>query len=332
MDPLTRNLTRDELAEATGLGRRAIDALVNSGTLSATRNGTIAAADAEALLRSALMGLYRAEAEAPEVIAAVPQLAAADPGGEQEFEIERFEFDSTPVRDATPPAESIPMLSLAAEPGEEDPDLRVAVRYVPRRQIGGTFSRVKFTVAQISNTGLRVRHNESLLPGEEARLSFALMKPPRTFVMRARVVWTSIAQRGGESFCISGLRVVDFPDRLREAVDLLRDARELGHDATTDRTPSRGKSAGPLRDVTDDEVAAILKAVRHFASDPLDATRWYARARFAVADENIRRAAPPRASDREQVLGIWEYLSRRVDLQKIAAVVSWSRNIRTAAV
>jgi hypothetical protein len=333
MEPLTRNLTRDELATATTLGRRVVDALVNSGTLNAARNGTIAAADAEALLRTALMGLYRAEAEAPEtIVTRAATEPAADTAGEQEFEIERFEFDSTPVPAVTALPDTVSMLSLAAESEEASPDLRVAVRYVPRRQIGGTFNRVKFTIAQISNTGLRVRHNESLLPGEEARLAFALMKPPRTFVMRARVVWTSIAQRGGESFCISGLRVVDFPDRLREAVDLLREARELAQDATTDRTPSRAKSAGPLRDVTDDEVAAILKAVRHFAADPLDATRWYARARFAVADENIRRAASPRASDREQVLGIWEYLARRVDLQKIAAVVSWSRNIRTAAV
>lgn len=328
MEPLTRTLSREELAVATSLGRRAVDALVNSGTLGTARDGTIAAADAEELLRKALMGLYRAEAAAAPVAAEAPAVKA-EPEGEQEFEIERFSFDTTPV--AEPAAPVIPFNAPAAE--EEGPDLRVAIRYVPRRQIGGTFNRVKFTVAQISNTGLRIRHQESLLPGEEARLSFALMKPPRTFVMKARVVWTSIAQRGGESFCISGVRVIDFPERLHQAVDLLREARELSADATARRTTaSTTRTAAPLRDVSDEEVAAILKAVRHFASDPMDASRWYARARFSVTDEAVRRAAPPRATDREQVLGIWEYLSRRVDLQKIAAVVSWSRNLRTAAV
>jgi hypothetical protein len=323
MEPLARTLSRDELAAATALGRRAIDALVNGGTLTTAGDGRIAASAAEELLRNALMGLYRAEAAAPERVVAEPPVAAE---AEQEFEIERFSFDTTPVPVAAAP---VPF-TVHAE--EESPDLRVAVRYVPRRQIGGMFNRVKFTVAQISNTGLRIRHNESLLPGEEARLSFALMKPPRTFVMKARVVWTSIAQRGGESCCISGVRVIDYPERLHEAVDLLREARELSADATARRTSVSTKAAAPLRDVSDEDVAAILKAVRHFASDPMDASRWYARARFAVTDEAIRRAAPPRASDREQVLGIWEYLNRRVDLQRIAAVVTWSRNLRTAAV
>jgi hypothetical protein len=62
-----------------------------------------------------------------------------------------------------------------------------------------------------------------------------------------------------------------------------------------------------------------------FAADPLEATRWYSRGRFALSDENVRRVAPQRPRDREEVLGLWEYLDRQVDIGKIAGVVNWMR-------
>ena len=48
-------------------------------------------------------------------------------------------------------------------------DARIAPRYIPRRSIGGVFNKTKFTVMQISSTGLRIRHDETLLPGEEGQ-------------------------------------------------------------------------------------------------------------------------------------------------------------------
>src|SRR4029453_18961874 len=90
----------------------------------------------------------------------------------------------------------------------ETADLRIATRYMPRRQINGMFNNEKCTGLQILNTGLRIRHQQTLLPGEESKLSFSLVRASRSFAMRARVVWTSIGQRGDEpSFCISGLRI-----------------------------------------------------------------------------------------------------------------------------
>jgi hypothetical protein len=124
--------------------------------------------------------------------------------------------------------------------------------------------------------------------------------------------------------------VTETPDRLCQAVDVLRDKRELQADMATTRRPQSGKTPPALRGVTDEEVALVLKTIRRFASDPIEANRWYARARVAAADEAVRRVAPQRASDREQVLGIWEYLNHSVEIPKIAGIVSWTRNYRTA--
>ncbi|HWS73252.1 MAG TPA: PilZ domain-containing protein, partial [Thermoanaerobaculia bacterium] len=208
--------------------------------------------------------------------------------------------------------------------------------------VGGTFNQTRFSILQISTTGLRIRHDQTLLPGEEGKLTFALIKPPQSFLLKARVVWTSIAQRGNDpTFCISGLRVLDGVDRLRRAVDLLREARELEPQRDSGRGSSRDKTgrdsgASPqppaLRGLSDEEVASILRAVRKFAADPVEASRWYARARFAMVDEQVRAAIPQRSRDREEILGVWEYLERRIDVRKVAGVVSWMRNTRAAVV
>jgi hypothetical protein len=72
-------------------------------------------------------------------------------------------------------------------------------------------------------------------------------------------------------------------------------------------------------------MALVTAAIERFANDPVEANRWYSRARFSLSDENVRRLAPPRPRDREEVLGIWEYLERQVDIGKIAGVMSWVR-------
>lgn len=361
--PLSTSLSRHELAASLALPTAVIDTLVASGALLChVRNGkeTIPLQQVESFFREGLLRVYQADAASRVQRSATPTVES----GVREME-STFDFDlgeETPAEKATAPrAEEVPA-APAEEPTEAPPapsieespvlrshendvrpveklDLRVAPRYVPRRQIGGTFNQTKFSILQISTTGLRIRHDQTLLPGEEGRLTFALIKPPQSFLLKARVVWTSIAQRGDDpTFCISGLRVVEGVERLRKAVDLLRDARELEPERDGGRRSSPRDGAAPppspaaLRGLSDEEVASILRAVRKFASDPVEASRWYARARFAMVDEQVRAAIPQRARDREEILGVWEYLERRIDVRKVAGVVSWMRNTRAAVV
>jgi len=175
----------------------------------------------------------------------------------------------------------------------------------------------------MSSTGLRIRHREPLMPGDEAKVSFALMKPARSFVLRARVVWTSLARSGEEQVSISGLRIIEHADRLSRAVELLQAAHELQRERRI--TSRRESDVSHLTGISDDEIALVTGAMRRFANDPVEASRWYSRARFALADEEVRRIAPPRPRDREEVLGIWEYLERQIDLVKVTGVVTWAR-------
>jgi hypothetical protein len=327
------HFSRAEVARILNLPIGSVDELIRTGVLAA-EGRSITAEQLETYLRNGFLQLYQAEARALLPAAAVVDAVTA--AVTDDVIIERTPM---PVRNDYPEedvAEFEITQSIAefeADGRPDQADLRLAPRYVPRRQMGGTFRQVRFTILQISTTGLRIRHDETFRPGDVARLTFAVMKPARSFGMQARVVWTTIAQRGeGASFCISGLRVIDGNDQLREAIDLLR----ASHDLQLEEGPARRRTSAtmsgpPPTGLSDDDVAAIIRAVRLFSSDPVEAHRWYTRARFALVDDQVRQAAPAKARDREEIVGIWEFLNRRLDLGKITSVVLWLRQTRSAS-
>ena len=294
------HFTVDETAAILDLPPSIVDKLVRSGQLPSNGHG-VPASEIQSYLSQSLIRLFQAQAKAQPVAEPEPE----------------------PAEDASLITRSI--AEYEADARGDTPELRIAPRYVPRRQLGGTFREVRFTLMQLSTTGLRIRHDETLRPGDVARITVSLQRPARTFAMQARVVWTSIAQRGDSpTFCISGLRVIDLGP-LQQVIHHLREARDLQADE------GRRRNASPLSGLTDEEVASIIRIVRRFSADPVEAGRWYSRARFALADEQVRAAAPQRARDREEVIGVWECLDRTIDIGKIASVVTWLRQTRASA-
>jgi hypothetical protein len=252
--PADVTFRREEVSDLLQLSPAVIDALAASGAIG---REVIAAADLERLFRDSLLRLYQAQA----MRAAAPTMASEDASIE-------IEIEARPVSELIAPkveSESSVLRTFEEElvvEGER-PDLRAGVRYVPRRQIGGLFRDVKFVMLQLSSSGLRIRHDEALRPGDEARLSFAILSPAKTFIMRARVVWTSISQHGGNrSHYVSGLRVVENVDRLVNAAYLLRTARELRIDERPAGRNAAGNVPRYVSGLADEDVVAIIQAVR----------------------------------------------------------------------
>ena len=325
MRPAIPSLSRTELGELLDVPLEVVDALLESGRLLCHLRGgevRIPRPQVEQFLRESLDRLLGEE-------------GTAVPGPPEEEE------EPAPPPPPPPPAPRPvpPPIVLAApmpipapapvhapvEHEEHDREQRIATRFIPLRQLSGIFGEAKFVVMQLSATGLRIRHNDTLMPGEEAKLSIALLKPARSVVVRARVVWTSIATTASERFSISGLRVIEHQDRLQAAIDALRASNELQPER---RAGSRraNDTMSILGRISDEEMALVTAAVTKFANDPVEASRWYSRARFALSDENVRRAAPVHQREREEVLGIWEYLDRQVEIGKIAGVVTWLKS------
>jgi hypothetical protein len=318
--PLTATLTPAEVADLLKVPPALVDALLDSGRiLCHVKNGEarVPLAQLEELFREWLMGVYRAEAPV-----AVEGLGVA---GSELREVPREEVATAQAIEPEPIREE-PLPTPNPQPAtqcEALPDQRRVPRYVPRRQIDGIYDDIKFSIVQISANGLRIRHREPLMPGSEAKLTFALLNPARSVVVRARVVWTSLASAGEDRFSISGLRAIEHGERLARAVDSLLSTHELQPERR--ERQRRSDDAMAIISASDDEIALITSAMQKFASDPIEASRWYSRARFALSDENVRRVAPRKARDREEVLGIWEYLERQIEIEKVANVVTWNR-------
>ena len=313
----------DEASRSLRLPQPVIDAMLQTGLIDGAR-GTLSAAAIERVLCDTLLRLYRAEARADEIEITLP---AALETFEETLELETSEEI---------PGVEVVRNSLSEYQTEElrrKENKRVTARYKPRKQIGGMFRQSRFTILQISDTGLRIRHDESLRPNDESRVTFSILQPARTFALKARVVWTSIAQRGsGPSFCISGLEATAGVPQLHEAIRALLSARELELEAQeVQASTAKAVVSAHLSGLSDEDVAAIIRTMRLLSSDPVEASRWYSRARFALADGEIRAAAPTRARDREEALAVWEYLGRRIDLRGVAGVLAWIRSTRSAA-
>jgi PilZ domain len=341
MRRLNGSLSRDEVRRKFGFVPGVVDALIDNGQLLCRMSAGeqhVPLDELEQFFREGLVRVYEVQAE----LAMQPSAEAVAP---PPVRVERQA--SSPVVEPVPepqpeatgegacPPTGTPPPKPEPEAEADRPDSRMAMRYVPRRQIDGFFEDVRFTILQMSTSGLRIRHDEPLMPGQEAKLSFALLNPARSFVMRARVVWTSVAKYetdDSSSFCISGLRVIEHVERLARALEILKGAHELQPDRRVGARPGRRAGDAALSGISDDEVAAIMGAVQRFASDPLEASRWHSRARFALADAQVRRDAPQHPREREEALGVWEYLDRKVELPKIVSVLEWARQARVASV
>jgi hypothetical protein len=329
-----RSFTRADAIELLGLPAVVIDALVLSGHLrpeSVDGQHLIPAEQFEALFRDGLLSLYKA-------VATSRQPVATEAHEETEIDLDATDEEQQAVGEGTPPGsdgdgtqEERQPLIIEEEAEVEKPDLRRRPRFIPRRQIDGVFNRVRFSVVQISDSGLRIRHHEPLLAADEGKVSFALLNPPRSFLLKAKVVWTSIARYGEDqgTFWISGLRATEHADRLSEAMELLLEARQLEPDRRAKPRPAKVfLPPGGVAGASDEEVAEVIKVAHRFGADPMEATRWYARAKFALTDERVRRSAPLKMRDRDEVLAIWEYLDRRIEIAKVHAVVAWMRKTR----
>jgi hypothetical protein len=293
----------EEAARALSLPVQVIETLIAHQVLPET----LPAREIEDFFRNGLLRLYHTLAQ--------PRAVEAE-------EIE-LDIPSQPVETQI----SAPIDEYNEAHSTDRAEVRRAPRYEAKRKVSGTYRDVPFNVLEISSTGLRIRHDETIRPGDEARINVTVNK--RTFTMRARVAWTTISQRGsGPSFCISGLRVTANIDHLQSAVSVIRglDKEDPEKLSPANRTPPQ------LAGVSDDDVAMIIRVYRRFSSDPVEAGKWYARVRGAVSDDRVREVATAmRARDREEMLGIWEYLERGVDAEAISSVVNWLRQTRSAA-
>ncbi len=201
-------------------------------------------------------------------------------------------------------------------------------RYVTQRRIDGTLAKVDIVVCDIGDHGLHIQHSSPVRLGTEAPVRFAVPDANLSVQLNSFVVWSRFASAGDTRPYHSGVRVDDPTGVLQEAIEQLLAARAIRLDeasmarkATALEAKAQARSAPRMKQMSmvpripDDVILLVKQARLRLQANPTEMIRWFNRAKFSLNDagEQIHR--------RDDVLAVWEYLERSVELDIIARVL-----------
>jgi hypothetical protein len=203
---------------------------------------------------------------------------------------------------------------------------RTTERYVAVEPIDGSFGAASITVLNLGGSGVQVAHAQPLRLGTRGRLWFR--RGGVQVAVQAMLIWSHLSKTPnseGKFLYQSGLRIDDGPDfatALRSLLDngsVRRDRDSLDRKRRRIEEKERELHQKPtvkliVPELSAEQVLLVQHARERLRANPEEATKWFNRAKFAP------EGAPENIPHREEVLAVWEYLERTVDLATILKV------------
>lgn len=208
-------------------------------------------------------------------------------------------------------------------------DLRSNDRFVADERLAGSFGAASITVIDLGDQGAQIEHTQPLRLGARGRFRFG--SGDVSVSAQALVVWSHLSKRPnseGKLLYRSGLRIEeeieDFGDGLRKLVRggmVHRDTGGLERKRKSIEAKENEKWGKPVmkmlhadNEVPADQALLIQHARERLRLHPDEAQKWYNRAKYALTESGDTMPY------REDVLAVWEYLERSVDLATIVRV------------
>jgi hypothetical protein len=211
-------------------------------------------------------------------------------------------------------------------------DLRSTQRFVTTEPLTGSFGTAAIAIVDIGETGAQVEHSQPLRLATRGRLTFR--RGSDTFAGYGLVVWSHLSRmpnERGKLLYRSGIRFEDDAADFSGLIDTLLQRQIIRIDAGSlarkkERIAEREAARSgrqlvrdlPQMDVSADQVLLIQHARDRLRTHPDEALKWYNRAKYSIAQSVA--GTPDMLYHREEVLAVWEYLERTVELQTIARV------------
>ena len=213
-------------------------------------------------------------------------------------------------------------------------DLRISDRYVAVDALTGSFGTASVVILDLAAQGAQIEHAQPLRLGSKGKLAFKLGDV--NVAIDGITIWSHLSKTPnarGKYLYRSGVRIdaggadlsdvvkhlagsgfVKLDDQSMQRKKLRAEAKRLARA----REP-HVKVFRPDHDIPSDQILLIEHARARLRSDPEEAKRWYNRARFALNEEHSRGIAES-IRHREDVLAVWEYLERTIDINVIVRV------------
>jgi hypothetical protein len=191
----------------------------------------------------------------------------------------------------------------------------------------GRFDGVPVTVHDISEKGLQIEHSVTLPLGSKGSLVYTIPGRQRPVEVHGEIRWTKPIRDGSQLYYRSGMMIDRGADALNASIDLLLKKRvaRLDRPEEAGQAASGSSASDSHSQVTAAEVPGEIPprviAVVNEARDRLamsfdESVKWYNRARFSLADPAVQREVRDMRC-KEDVLAVWEYLGRSVDLHTV---------------
>ena len=211
-------------------------------------------------------------------------------------------------------------------------DLRGAERFVIVDPLAGTFGPVNVKIIDVSTIGAQIEHPQPLRMGTRARLSFT--RGDISATVQGVTMWSHLsttADANGKYMYVSGVRVESGNQELAIALNQLfkrgivrrdRESLERKRKRILERLSEKSRQVIKQLPTTIEVPSAQLLLVQHarerLLSNPEEGMKWYNRARYVITT-GTEVTIPEAVRGREDVLAVWEYLDRSLDLTVIAA-------------
>jgi Tfp pilus assembly protein PilZ len=208
---------------------------------------------------------------------------------------------------------------------------RIARRVLVEPPIRALFGTIGISIVDFGERGIQAEHSAPMSIGLAAKLVVSIPGQSEQLKISGTVVWSRLSKTPdslGKYLYRSGIRV-DEPEPMRSAIEALLgasmarpDIRSLDKKRKVLREKRMKKQHPTVKtifhkpaQIPTDQVLLIQQARERLALQPDEAVKWYHRAKFSFIE------AGQQIHYRDDILAVWEYLERTIDLAVIAQVI-----------
>ena len=187
-------------------------------------------------------------------------------------------------------------------------------------------------LVDVGEHGAQVQHPSPIKLGAIARLTFVAPSTSQQIRVQGTIVWSRIATKpdtAGKRNYVSGVRLDDPDAMMKDAIVRMVDANVLRPDSLTlerkrktllekerARLQPGFKLVGQRPRIPDDVILLVRQTRNRLTDNPAESVKWYNRAKFSLDQSGVQ------IHQRDEVLAIWEYLERSVEIEIIARIIS----------
>jgi Tfp pilus assembly protein PilZ len=205
-------------------------------------------------------------------------------------------------------------------------------RYTVSGRVEGTLAGIEVVLVDLGLHGVQLKHATPIKLGSSGKLALSIAGSDEKLEIPAHVVWSRLATKaapGGERPYFTGARLDDKDGKMASVIGRLLnmalakpDKESIERKKKTLEERQRSKQQPGIKffgarapRVPDDVILLVRQTRQRLQANPAENVKWLNRAKYSLDEAGVQ------IHHRDDVLAVWEYLERSVELDIIARVL-----------